>query len=203
MRRFRRSLAVIGILMGAGCFTAAVAQQASRGSQEKNQPKNAPKLTLGDSDGTPGGSVVVPIYLAPAEGVELGQIKFDVSFVSKNLKYSNVKKGMAAESGNVEIHAELKEEKNDKGLETSMLSIVASIPQPKPGQKGIPAGLLGYITFKVNEGAGPANITLHTTAEAAELGTRKPIPNLKTADAQVDVLAAGSEPLYSCFFFSH
>lgn len=204
MRSFRAGLAALCLLIAAGYFTTALGQQGSGGSQQKPaDAKAAPKITLGDSDGSPGGSVVVPIYLAPAEGVEIGELILYVNFVSKNLKYSTVKKGLAAESGNVDLHADVKDDKNDKGLETSTLTIAASIAGPKPGHKGIPAGLLGYITFKVNEKAGPANITLRATAEASELRTKKPIPNLKTVAAQVDILAAGSEPLYSCFFFSH
>lgn len=172
-------------------------------AQKTGNSKNAPKITLGDSSGSPGENIVVPVYFAAVEGLEVGRIQLDVNFVSKNLKYSRINRGMAAESGSVDVRAEVKESKNDKGLETSTITIVASIAEPNPGQKGIPAGLLGYITFKVNENAGPANITLRATAEATELGSNKPILNLKTADAQVDVLAAGSEPLYSCFFFSH
>ena len=196
MRLFGRSLVVIASLILTGWFTLASAQKPV-------EPKNPPKLSLGDSDGTPGGSVVVPIYFAPAEGVEVGELKFSVNFVSRNMKYANLKRGLAAESGNVEMHAEVKEDKNDKGLEVSTLSVLASIPSPKPGQKGMPAGLLGYITFQVNEKAGPANITLRATGEAAELGTKREVITLKTVDAVVDILAAGSEPLVSCFFFSH
>jgi len=203
MRRFVRSLVVVGSLLLAGGFASAAAQATGGPQQKSSDPKNTPRLTLGDSSGSPGNSVVVPIYFAPAEGVEVGQLKVDIHFVSRNLKYSSVTRGLAAESGNVEVHSELKEGKNDKGLETSTLTIVASISSPKLGQKGIPGGLLGYITLQVNEKAGPANITLRATGEAAELGTKKPIQNLKTVDALVDILAAGSEPLVSCFFFSH
>ena len=172
-------------------------------AQEASNPSPVPKLTLGDSDGSPGGTVVVPIYFTPVEGLEVGQIQFDVNFVSKNLKYSKISKGTAADAGNVDLKATLKEGKNEKGLETSTLSVVASIPSPKPDQKGIPAGLIGYITLAVNEKAGPANITMRATAQAAELRTGKAVPNIKTVNAEVDILANGSEPLVSCFFFSH
>ncbi len=166
MRSFARSLVLI-----AAFAVVVFAQQATRAPQQKSgDSRNTPKLTLGDSDGSPGGSIVVPIYFAPAEGVAAGEIKLDVSFVSRNLKYSRINRGIAAESGNVDVRAELKEGKNDKGLEISTLRITASIPSPKPGQKGIPAGLLGYLTLLVNEKAGPANITLRTSGEAAELG---------------------------------
>jgi hypothetical protein len=197
------SFLVIASLLMAGSVTAAAAQDTNKDTGGEGGQKIAPHLTLGDSDGSPGGNIVVPIYFAPSEAVEVGELKFDINFVSRNLKYSSVKRGLAAESGNVDVHADLKEGKNDKGLEASTLTVVAAIAQPKPGQKGIPGGLLGYITLNVSDKAGPANITLRVTAQASELGTKKPVPSLKTTDGQVDILAAGSEPLVSCFFFSH
>lgn len=209
-----RSILVLAALLTAGFLTAATAQQPGRASKGKTAqtgesraqsaaPKSGPKVSLGDSDGAPGGSVVVPIYFRASEVAEIGKLKVEITFVSRNLKYSSVKKGLAAESGNVDVRAELKEGKTEKGLETSTLFIEAAVPQGKPGQKGMPAGLLGYITFKVNESAGPANITLRTTGSAFELGSNKAVQAFQTADSQVDILASGSEPLYSCFFFNH
>ena len=194
-----RSLVFASLLI-AGC---AAAQDSSKDAGGDGGQKNAPHLTLGDSDGSPGGTIVVPIYFAPSEAVEVGELKLEINFVSRNLKYASLKKGLAADSGGVEVHADLKEGKNDKGLETSTLAVVAAIAQPKASQKGIPGGLLGYITLNVNDKAGPANITLRVTGQAFELGTNKPVANLSTTDGQVDILAAGSEPLVSCFFFSH
>ena len=204
MQTFFHSIAIIASLIVAGCFTLASAQQSAGKTQQGPANRNKPpQLTLGDSDGTPGGTIVVPIYFAPAEGVEVGELKVNINFVSRSLKYSRLSRGLAAEIGNVDIHGELKEGKNNKGLEISNLTVEASIPSPKPGQKGIPGGLLGYITLQVSEKSGPANITLRAAGEAAELGTHKPLQNFKTVDAKVDILAAGSEPLISCFFFTH
>ena len=199
-----RGFAVIASWTLAACFTIASAQQATRGPrQTPSDSKNPPRLTLGDSDGNPGGSVVVPIYFAPADGMEVGELKLEVRFVSRNLKYSRITRGLAAESSNVTIHSELREEKNERGLEVSTLTIVASIPAPKPGQKGIPGGLLAYLTLQVNEKSGPANITLRTAATATELGTGNEVPNLRVMEGVVNILAPGSEPLISCFFFTH
>jgi len=204
MRTYLHSLAIIASLIVAGCFTLALAQQSADRSQQAPPNRNKPpQLTLGDSDGTPGSTIVVPIYFAPAEGIEVGELKVNINFVSRSLKYSRLNRGLAAEMGNVNVRAELKEGKNDKGLEVSTVNFEASIPSPKPGQKGIPGGLLGYLTLQVSEKSGPANITLRATGQAEELGTHKSLPNFKTVDAKVDILAAGSEPLISCFFFTH
>lgn len=187
-------------LMAAALLFPAAAQE-----QEDYDPKTTTRVTLGSSSGTPGTSVVVPIYFMPAEGVEVGRLKLDMSFVSASLKFSKIDAGIAAELGNVDLSNELKVGENEKGLETSTLTIIASFLSPEPPQKGIPAGLLGYLTMRIDEDARPASISLHATAEAAELGSNKPLENLRAFDAKVDVLVTGSElePMVVCFFFSH
>jgi hypothetical protein len=164
----------------------------------KPDAKSLPRITLGDSEGSPGETMVVPIYFAKAERVEVGSLKLVVRFVSKNLTFSKVSRGVAAESGNIEVKAEAKEGKNEKDLETTELTVTA-----EAGKQGLPGGLLGYITLNVGEKAGPANIMMRTSGEATELGTKKPIPSFSTVDAEIAVLAPGSEPLISCYFFSH
>ncbi|OFV98026.1 MAG: hypothetical protein A3F68_04340 [Acidobacteria bacterium RIFCSPLOWO2_12_FULL_54_10] len=161
----------------------------------------ATRITLGSSSGTPGTSVVVPIYFTPTEGTEVGKLNLTVDFVSKNLKYSKMDPGIAAEMGNVDLATDVKEGKNDKDLETTTLNIVASFLTPDP-PKGVPSGLLGYLTMKINDDALTANITLTAKATATELKTNKDLP-VESVNATVDVLAPGSQPLVTCFIFSH
>ena len=163
--------------------------------------ETATKVTLGSSSGTPGTSVVVPIYFTPTEGTEVGRLNLTVDFVSKNLKYSKMDAGIAAEMGNVDLATEAIEGENDNGLETTTLNVVASFLTPDP-PKGIPSGLLGYLTMRINDDAVPANITLTAKTTATELKTNKDVP-VESVNATVDVLAAGSQPLVTCFIFSH
>ena len=74
---------------------------------------------------------------------------------------------------------------------------------PEPPKKGIPSGLLAYITMRISDNGRPASITLRTTAEAIQLGTNKKLDKLQASEATVDVIAPGSEPLVACFFFTH
>ncbi|MBI3894878.1 MAG: hypothetical protein HY313_03000 [Acidobacteria bacterium] len=166
------------------------------------QQQAATRVTLGSSSGTPGTSVVVPIYFTPVEGSEVGRLKMTIDFVSKNLKYSKLDPGIAAEMGKVDLNTEAKEGKNDQDLETTTLTVIASFLTPTPPDKGIPSGLLGYLTLKINDDARTANIKLNTTAEAAELKTNKSI-DVQATSATVEVLAPGSEPLVTCFIFTH
>lgn len=148
-------------------------------------------------------SVVVPIYVTPAEGVNLGHLKLEVNFVSANLKFNKLERGIAAEMGNVDLTSDLKLGKNEKGLETSSLTVQAGFPSSEQAQKGIPPGLLGYLTLKINDTGRPANITLHATVEGTEAGTNKPLTKVRAFDAQVEVLAPGTLPTIACFFFTH
>ncbi|MBI2815675.1 MAG: hypothetical protein HYX72_01925 [Acidobacteria bacterium] len=177
-----------------------VAQEKAEKTQEKEpiDTKTTTRVTLGSSSGTPGTSVVVPIYFTPAEGAQVGQLKVEVNFVSANLKFDKVDRGIAAEMGDVELKNELQTAKNDKGVETSTLQIQAQAPPNKP----IPAGLLGYITLKISETGRPANIGMRAAAEGADIAS-KPLTNIRAFDAQVEVLAPGTQPTVACFFFSH
>lgn len=186
-------------LVCAGLLCQAAAAQEESGKAQEKEPidtKTTTRITLGSSSGTPGTSVVVPIYFTPAEGVEAGHLKVEVTFVSANLKFDKVERGIAAEMGDVDLKDELKTAKNDQGVETSTLQVEAS------AKKAIPAGLLGYITMKINESGRPANITLRASAEGSDLNS-KPITKLRAFDAQVEVLAPGTQPAVACFFFSH
>ena len=181
--------------------TVASAQESRK--PEEADPRTTTRVTLGSATGTPGTPVVIPIYFTPAAGVDVGRLKLDVHFVSASLKFVKIERGITAELGNVDLRAEVRGEKNEKGVETSALAIVASFLSPGPPPKGIPAGILGYLALKIDEGGRPASISLRATAEAAELKTKKPVENLRASDGKVDVLAPGTQPLLACFFFSH
>lgn len=198
MKNIRGNICLWGLLC-AGLLCQVLAAQEESGKAPEKEPidtKTTTRVTLGSSSGTPGTSVVVPIYFTPAEGVEVGGLKVEVVFVSANLKFDKVERGIAAEMGDVDLKDELKIGKNDKGVETSTLVVQAS------AKKAIPAGLLGYITMKINETGRPANINLRASAEGKDLAS-KPVTKLRAFDAQVEVLAPGTQPAVACFFFSH
>jgi hypothetical protein len=169
--------------------------------KEEFDPKTTTRVTLGSSSGTPGDAVVVPIYFTPAEGARIGTLKIEVSFVSVNLKFEKTDRGIAAEMGEVQLVSDVKDSKNDKGVDTSTLVLRATAPEA--AKTPIPAGLLGYLTLKISDKGRPATIALRTTAEGTELGSSKPLANLKALDAEVEVMAPGTQPAVACFFFSH
>ena len=197
---------LIGVVLAAVWLCQSAVAQGVRNrtqGQEQIDPKTTTRVTLGGTSGTPGTSVVVPIYFTPAENLQVGRLKLEVSYVSNNLKFFKLDTGIAAELGNVDVHADVKEGKTDRGLDTQTLTITASFLSPDPPKKGIPSGLLAYVTLKISETGRPASITMRPTVEAGELGTNKPVQNLRAFEAKVDVLAPGTQPLISCFFFTH
>jgi hypothetical protein len=74
---------------------AAAQEQPGEAEQAPIDPKVTSRVTLGSSSGTPGTSLVVPIYFTPAEGLQVGRLKLDVNFVSTNLKFSKLDAGIA------------------------------------------------------------------------------------------------------------
>jgi cohesin domain-containing protein len=160
-------------------------------------------VVLGGGTGSPGEQVVVPIYLRPPDGIAVGAMQLEINFVSVNLKYEKVEPGVAADMGNVEVKGELKLGKNDKDVETSTLTVTATAPASGGDPKGIPAGLLAYITLQISDKGRPATIGLRTKLEATALGTGKKLDQLRAADSSVEVVAPGSAPSVGCFFFTH
>ncbi|MBI4460611.1 MAG: hypothetical protein HY648_11205, partial [Acidobacteria bacterium] len=161
-----------------------------------------PRIVLGSATGEQGQTTVVPFYFTPREGIEVGRLKLTITFVSRNLKYSKVEPGIAAERENVDISAQTAEGQNEQGVETTTVTITASFLKSPPPDKGIPSGLLGYLSLNVNADARPAVINLRAAAEGEELKTNKPV-TIEATNATVDLLEAGTEPPMICFIFSH
>ncbi|MBI4443550.1 MAG: hypothetical protein HY649_09280 [Acidobacteria bacterium] len=179
-------------------------EKAAAGLAENNQVMaSRSRITMGSSAGTPGGSVAVPIYFTPGDGVQIGQLKLEVIFVSANLKFSRFERGVAADLGNVGLSVYTRQRKNDQGIEETALTITASAASSEKPEKGLPPGLLMFLSLQVENDARPASITLHTSAQASELVTGNPVKDLLVTEAKVDVLEAGAQPLVVCFLFNH
>ena len=193
------------MLLSLLCHTA-TAQEDSRNVQEKGaiDPKNTTRLELASNIGPPGAVVVIPIYFTPAQGVEVGSLKLEVHFVSAFLKFEKFEGGPAAKMGNVDLSSNVKVGKNEQGMEVSTLTVLASFLSSELPKNGIPAGILGYLTMRLSEKAPPAAvIRLRTVAEGTELGSNKPLQNLRTSDGNVEVFWVDAPPSVNCFFFSH
>ena len=175
-------------------------EQSNSGDSSDTQ---ATRVTVGSTSGTPGASVVVPIYFTPADGVQVGTLKIVIKYVSANLKFSKVDMGIAAEVGGVLLSTEANDGNNDAGIDTQTVGVSAGFPPSQKSENGIPPSLLGYLNMRIDEDGRPASITLNVTANATELGTDKALEHLRISNGTVEVIAPGGEPAVNCFFFSH
>ncbi|MCH8267797.1 MAG: hypothetical protein IH846_09795 [Acidobacteria bacterium] len=175
----------------------------AQGQNRETAAREAGRVSLGTTSGSAGDLIVVPIYFSPAQGVEVGLLKLEISYVSANLKFANLEAGIAATTGGLELRSEVKEAKNDKGVDTQTLQITTSFRSTGPPQKGSPEGLLAYIHMKVGESARSASITLRGSAEASELGSNQRLQKLQSFETTVDVFGADAQPMLACFFFTH
>jgi hypothetical protein len=165
------------------------------------QSPESSKLTLGSTSGTPGAAVVVPIYFSPAQGIAVGELELVISYVSVNLDFSKVEPGIAAELGKVDLTTQVKDGRNDKGVDTQTLTIRAQAPSS--AAKGIPSGLLAYVTMLISRQGRAAAISLEPALQATELGSGRKLDKVQVTGATIDVLAEGDQPMVSCFFFTH
>jgi len=186
-----------------GNLFAAQAAVGGAGNRPAAQSKTTTRVTPGNSSGTAGNSVVVPLYFTPADGVSVGRVRIEMTFVSVNLKFDKLDRGIGAEMAGLEMKSEVKAGKNEQGLETSTVIIEGGVPPSRTPKQGIAAGLLGYITLKIGEKSTPASISIRTKAEAWALGSDQPLEDITTSEAKVDVLAPGTQPSVACFFFTH
>ena len=191
------------LILAVFCHIAAAQLRDTEEDKPDPEARKFTRVVVGSVNAVPGQAVIVPIYFTPAEGVQVGRLKIEITFVSVNMKFNKLERGIAAEIGNVDLTSDLKPGKNDKGVETSTFKIQTSYSSSELPKEGIHEGLLAYMTLQVGETARPAVIALRTIAEAGELKSNKPLNNVKTPDAQLEVFAPGTQPAVSCFFFSH
>jgi len=148
--------------------------------------------------------VSVPISVSPARNTQIAALKLVVTFDSTNLKFEKLDRGNAAEFANADVTSELRTSVNPDGKGTSVLTIKASLTSAAPSARGIPAGLLGNLRFRIDDDSDGATIYLEPSVEATEVGSNSPLPadRVRTEEGIVYVLAPGGIG-FGCFFFTH
>ena len=143
MRQCKALLGVTMLLAWLAPMALAQGESGTAGKESEIDSKRTTRITLGSTSGTPGTSVVVPIYFTPAEGMQVGSVQLVVDFISANLKFHRLDPGVAAEIGNVQVRAEVKQGKNDRGVDTSTLKITAAMPSSRPCRQSRPVRIPG------------------------------------------------------------
>jgi hypothetical protein len=202
MRTEREARLLLGLILGVALTGVSSRRAAGAAPQGTSGRASQTKVTLGGTSGTPNDSIVVPLYLTLAPGAEIGELKAEITYVSANLKFASLEVG--SDAADAELHSHVEEAKSDRGIDTQTLHLTISAPS-RASKKAIPAGLLAYIVMKLSEKARSASITLRGSAEASVSGGKQ-FQKLPAFEGTVDVFASGvpgSDPLVTCFFFTH
>ncbi len=220
VRKTRATLGVLAIVIALVEFGAHAASAFSGQSETQALPDDGkkssaegqqqagpsiPRITFGEQSGTPGGNVVVPLFYTPARGLELRSVTVEVEWVSKNLRFARLDRGIAAEMIGANVTAKVTGTSKDaKAIEHSTLRIDVSEVDENP-KKGLPEGLLAYLTFQISPDAQPFSIELRAKqVSATEIGTgAKKIAKVKLENGKVNVESPGLPAYVTCFFFSH
>jgi len=172
--------------------------------QEVSQAPPPPFVSVGQVEGSPGASLIVPVYFTPDPQTAIQSFTVDIEFVSNNLQFQDVSKGIVDPEG-LEVSSSLaKGTPDSKGVTRSKLRLTVALKAEKSNQ-GLAGGLLAYLMFNLSIEAKPFVIMLTPTIISAE-DTRKParkVSNLGAQPGSISVLSLDVTPEMSCFFFTH
>jgi len=201
-----------GILVGAFALvlpSLAMAQMNMGGPPEQKPaavkeepPPPPPRVAVGEISGTPGSSLMLPLYYTPDPKVPVKDISVEVEFVSNTLKFEKLSPGVAAEETGATVKGSVVEGKpDDKGIARSKLTITAALPADKAAA-GLPDGLLAYLLFQVSLEAKPFAIRMVTKVNFANDPQSKPV-KVNAQNGLVTLEMMDMMPEATCFFFTH
>ena len=186
-------------------------QASSQAGEEENAAENEgsnrtiARIALGAQTATTGVNVVIPLYYTPAQGVELRSLSVELEWVSQHLRFVRHQRGIAAETIGADVDATLTGTRTDaSSIERSTLRIDASVVEEDP-KRGLPEGLLAYLTFRVSPDAQPFAIELRPALVSA-LDISNPAKTIAQAEminGKVSIELPGLPPYVTCFFFTH
>ncbi len=202
----RRSFALRVVLFAALCLApmpCAAAQQAGGGNAEAEA--SLPRVAVGEINGNPGTTLMVPLYFTPDPNRPLRSITVELDYVSNSLKFQNAASGTAVEQAGATLNTTLTDGVPDENNVTrSKLRIAVAVPETETG-RSIPDGLLSFLMFRVSTDARAFAIRLNTTVVSAETAQNPPqaVANVSTLPGLVVVELGDMLPEATCFFFTH
>jgi hypothetical protein len=193
----------------AGLFLAQVAsaagQQNPPASGQNSEAVSLPRVAVGEINGNPGSSLMVPLYFTPDPNRPLRSITVEIDYVSNSLKFQSAASGTAVEQVGARLNATLTDgAPNEQNVIRSKLRVEISVPETQAA-KGIPEGLLSFLMFRVNTDARPFAIRLNTSVVSAETAQTPPqtVADVSTIPGLVVVDQGDMLPEATCFFFTH
>jgi hypothetical protein len=165
---------------------------------------NVPRVSLDEITGSPGASLMIPLYYTPDPKAPLRSFAVEIDYVSNNLKFQKAARGAAAEQAEAEVTTNLTDGKpDDKGVTRSKLLVTAALA--KDAKSGLPDGLMAYLLFTVSMQAKPFAIRLTPTVVSAEDTSNPPkkVAKVTGVPGMVTVEIPDMMPEATCFFFTH
>ncbi|OFW39730.1 MAG: hypothetical protein A3J28_11340 [Acidobacteria bacterium RIFCSPLOWO2_12_FULL_60_22] len=178
-------------------------QAAGGGKETPSEP--VPRVAVGEINGTPGASLMIPLYFTPDPQNPLRSLTVEVDYVSNNLKFQKASRGLVTEQAGADVSTTLTDGKPDaKNVTRSKLRISVALMEKDPKQ-GIPDGLLAYLLFQISMDAKPFAIKLNTAVLAAENIKNPPqkVAKVNTVPGLVVIETPDMMPEATCFFFTH
>lgn len=183
------------------------ANKSEKSTKEEKKRANPalPRLVIESGTGSPGVNVVVPLYQTPPQGVELRSLSVEIEWVSKNIQFVRLERGISAESIGADVTGKITGTSKDaKSIEHSTLRLDASVVEENP-TRGIPEGLLAYLTFRISPEAQPFAIELRPKLISAEAigSSGQKFTQAEAESGKISVELPGLPPYVTCFFFTH
>jgi hypothetical protein len=161
-----------------------------------------PFVSVGKVDGSPGASLIVPLYYTADPGTPIRSFTVEIEFVSNNLSFQDATKGIVDQEG-LEISSSLAKGTADaKGVTRSKLHLAAALSGGDAKQP-LAGGLLAYLMFQLSPDAKPFVITLNPAVLEARSPQGGGKAVLRSQAGSITVLSEDVTPEMSCFFFTH
>lgn len=171
-------------------------------SAQEAAPTSPPYISMDNVAASPGASLMVPLYYSPDSQIALRSFTVEIEYVSNNLEFQDMAKGIVNPDGLQLSHSLSKGEPDAKGVKRSKLRLAIADERSK---EGLGEGLLAYLMFQLSLEAKPFVIKLTPTIISAE-DMQKPARKVSSLGAQpgsVVVESLDVTPGMSCFFFTH
>jgi len=171
----------------------------------KGSSGEVPLVALSELTGTPGSTLMMPLYFTPDPNNPLRSVVVDIEYVSNNLDFLKLSLGLAAEQVNADIQSSVTKGPPDaKDLVRSKLHVTVKLPE-ETAKEGLPDGLLAYLLFQVTLDAKPFAIQMVPTVVSAEDTATPPkqVADVATEPGLVRISVLDVMPEATCFFFSH
>jgi hypothetical protein len=173
-------------------------------AQEASENPPRPYVSVGTVEGSPGASLIVPLYYTADPKISIRSFTIEIEYVSNNLEFQSAVKGIVDQDALEISSSVVKGTADAKGVTKSQLRLTIAL-RGDNSERGLDEGLLSYLMFQLSVQAKPFVIKLTPTILSAEDSQRpaRKVSNLSARPGAISVLSMDVTPETTCFFFSH